>query len=222
MAAVKTNAVGLCKEKLKKKYNIEEEVSTVISGVGTDNLGKIFNEIREVKETRFTHDQQKRSVTLGKSRLAIIKEQPYAGWEEYKPLIIEAFEAYNFVSKQKKIERIGLRYINNIHIKEDAVDEKKYFNVYPEYESLSEKCVKYDVRIVFDCEDNNFLNLVIVTNVSKEKKETIFRVDFDYFTTDYNKKLNKKDVELWLDRGHKVINEYFEKIITNNTRKLFK
>lgn len=218
----KSSYIGTCYEKLKKNYNKEEEVNTILSGVGANQLGKVFNEITQIKETKFSHDEDKRSVTIGKNRLSVIKETPYTGWEDYSPLIIDAFEAYNLVSKQKKIERIGLRYINNIHIKDKVVVEKDYFSVYPEYTTLNKNCVAYDMRIIFDCGNNNFLNLIIIPIPSKEKEVTIFHLDFDYFTTKYEEKLNKKDIGLWLDKAHTVINEYFEKIITVKTRKLFK
>ena len=77
------------------------------------------------------------------------------------------------------------------------------------------------LSLLLSCKDNDFLNLVAIPIASKEKKETIFRLDFDYFTTSYNKNLDKKDIDKWLQKGHDVINKYFEKIITPKTRKLF-
>lgn len=58
--------------------------------------------------------------------------KPYSSWEDFSSQVISAFDSFSSFLDNKSIERIGVRYVNAIEIKEVDADMSDYFNIYPQ------------------------------------------------------------------------------------------
>lgn len=67
---------------------------------------------------QFLSKDGKRMALLGANVLSLHLKQPYSNWEDFRAFIGRALEDYRAIAAPKKLERVGLRYINRIEVPE--------------------------------------------------------------------------------------------------------
>lgn len=172
----------------------------------------------------------KRKVGVGKDVLSIHMLRPYqqsasadgSGWEEFRPRIKEALDAYWQVVAPKGVSRIGFRYINKIVVplNETGVRIEDYLNCAPrDVKGLPELMNNYVSRAEYRYDDKNLLILSHGT-VKTPPEQVGFLLDIDVISqmpAPVNRDAALTMTTALRDRER----EAFEMLITDKARKLF-
>lgn len=161
-------------------------------------------------------------IILGQDRLSISHYAPYRSWEAFQPDILQAFEAYKSEASPDSIQRIGLRYINEIHFAQEFVDPEEFFNYYPnlggdlpqDYSGLN-----MIVQFAYE-EDRDRLRLSLTTRPDSDKPGLIAQLDLDYSVL-LPGAVPTDAVPGWLDLAHNHIEHVFESCLTDKLRAKF-
>jgi len=171
---------------------------------------------------QFFSEDEKIFVQLDKGRLSIHKLKPYNSWQEFYPLIALIFNAYIKNIKIKFIQRIGLRYINNLEIPLSSFDIEQYFNLRPSLgEGLPQDLASFMIGAIFVLENQrDNIKVQLFDKPMTEPDKIMFVLDMDYFlpnpgTVDVGEAIR------WVENAHKNTEEIFEAILTDKTKQLF-
>lgn len=74
---------------------------------------------------------QSRGVLVGPGIVNVFVRKPYPRWEVFSEHIIRVITAFSEVAGDFDVERIGLRYVNQIEVPDNPVDIERYFMVHP-------------------------------------------------------------------------------------------
>lgn len=151
---------------------------------------------------------------------------PYLGWERYRKWAASNWKTWRRVAGYRKIQRLGLRYINRIDIPADAgakIRIEDYLNVYPEYpdQQAMPHLSQYTMQLVGPLDGGNF-NLIINSGIMPPPliAHSSFALDIDVVR---EHDVPQKDDDIWalfdVMREHK--NRVFEACVTDKARKLF-
>ena len=76
---------------------------------------RIQQDISQLQGLRFWREQSEDGlIMVAPNKLAVSQYPPYPSWNGFFPVIKQAFNAYITVAEPMGIERIGLRYINDV------------------------------------------------------------------------------------------------------------
>ncbi|HEX9722509.1 MAG TPA: TIGR04255 family protein [Candidatus Paceibacterota bacterium] len=166
-------------------------------------------------------------VQVDENLLAVNHLKPYSSWGEFSPKIMKAFEAYKDVANPKGIQRIGVRYVNQIEIPEfDTGKLEEYFNFRVELEESLKKEEFGGVMagVVFRFQDARDQAKIVLSEDKRgdaeKKSNAVFRLDIDYFLAKPGT-VSLGEVHAWVDNAHGKVGEIFEGAITDKTRALF-
>jgi uncharacterized protein (TIGR04255 family) len=87
-----------------------QNLQTIVMNENAPNIG-IQNALFRIQ---LPTSDGTRLISLGQNTLAISVLRPYEGWENFKPRIDKALQAYWETKSPVSVTRIGLRYINRI------------------------------------------------------------------------------------------------------------
>lgn len=154
--------------------------------------------------------------------LAVNQLKPYPDWTQFKSMILEAYSTYLQIGKPTGIERMGLRYINQIEIPDKEFDFERFFRVYPHFPAgYPESYGNLVVRAEFPFAAERETLILILASVRASANEGVrFVLDFDYGSSSFSDTIPEQIAE-FLERAHTRIEEVFEASITDETRRLF-
>ena len=171
---------------------------------------------------KYLSEDKKYSVQLNKNTVSIHRVEPYTSWKDFTPLIQQVYEAYVSCFSPEEIERIGMRYINKITTPSEDFSFNKYFTINASLPSLEENEQKsIFLGSVFEQEKGR--DAIKVQFLEKQLKnpstERNFVLDLDYFLVESTVSL--KGVDKWIEIAHTNLENVFEGMITDETRKIF-
>lgn len=207
-------------EAIKEEFPIPETKDVVKFPINV-KLGKQKITGTEFTEWSFHTKDRKNTLTIIKDAV-FIKISRYESYEKLKLNFLSATNVLFDTYKDLQVKRLGLRYINEIDIKEpnplewDKWLNKKYlypFSKFPDKEYLSRtfdnlefNYDNYNLRINFGLNNPDYPARI------KKKK---YVLDFDAYTSDL---LTKDDFNSTLDIFHNKIEYFFELLITDSLR----
>ena len=170
----------------------------------------------------------KRRIGVGQDILSVHILRPYqdtnaygnAGWEEFRPRILQALDAYWSVAEPVGVCRIGLRYINKIVIpkgRENIQDYLKY--AFPTITELPKKMNGFVSRTEFSYEDEVRLVLSQFTTLSPTNHTELI-LDLDVIWKTEGTVVRDKALEK-IDDLRDRERAAFEAVITNQAREIF-
>lgn len=151
------------------------------------------------------------------------KLKPYSMWNDFSEEAKYLWNRYVKIASPVKVQRIGLRYINNIEIPSVAFNTKDYILTGPELApGIPSSMSDYFFRVVIPHEEENFSAIITqtidTTNQQEGKSNIIF--DIDVFTnTEFDP--NNEDIWIFLEKMHDYKNKIFFCSITEKTKELF-
>ncbi len=172
----------------------------------------------------------KRKVGVGQDVLSIHMLRPYqqsadvtgSGWEEFRPRIEEALDAYWKVAAPEGVSRIGIRYINKIVVSPSGglVRIEDYLNCAPpDVKGLPDHMIKYVSRAEYSYGDG--ARLILSHGTVKHPPGSIgFLLDIDVISEMSTPVDSGKALEIVNDL-RKRERDAFEKLITKTARELF-
>lgn len=204
-------------DKLQEIYPKSEDVKKITANLDVNNKSI---DVGDIKANRLYNDN-KNSAFIEPNGVEYVNEN-YQGWDIVENDISKVFAAYIEETKPEAIENISLRYVNKIFVPvvNGVVNEDEYFNIYPEYSSVGQKCVRFDTRLLFSYGDGETMNLVMIALPSPVKDEILFVVDLCYTISKFDSMVID-DIKSSVAIAHAKIEDVFEKIITDKTRELF-
>ena len=161
-------------------------------------------------------------IVVRQDRMSISHYAPYRSWEAFQPDILLAFEAHKTEAKPDSIQRVGLRYINDIHFQEEFIDLEEFFNYYPNLgETLPQDYSNLSMVVQFEFEEGrDRLRLGLSTRPIPESTGLIAQLDLDYALT-VPGAISSDNVAGWLDTAHQHLGDVFELCLTDKARDLF-
>lgn len=156
---------------------------------------------------------------------------PYDRWETFRDEARRLWNLYRSVTQAESITRVAVRYINRIDIPTgDAptVKLEDYLRTYPEisdswpYKNMWNFFVQLQI---FQEDLGCMLALNEATTQSPNMETTSILLDFDLFREEYEEPWRADDdAVVWefLEQLHARKNEYFERSITDETRRLIR
>ena len=170
----------------------------------------------------------KRKVGVGRDVLSIHMLRPYqkpdktlgSGWDEFRPRITAALDAYWEVATPKGVTRIGLRYINKIIVPHHSVRFADYIKCAPtQVGGLSNEINKYISRVEYKCDDKFRIILAHGKGTSTSSQAEIL-LDIDIISEELDP-INKDQAMTIVDLLRNREREVFEALITDKAREIF-
>lgn len=215
---------GLFYAQVRDDFPIQEPINEFIFQIEIENLQGVQN-ITQAQRLQLKREDHSALLQIGQNRLIINQLKPYQGWDNFKSLILKAFQKYVDVCGDFTLTRISLRYIN--HIKptlheppsnELSLDEgfniEDYLTIIPWFPNPLDKPItgfQQSYEFMYD-PFNTFL--VHKTGVATNSDGvTVLILDLD-FISKQNEDLqdNSPTIEglgKWLDKAHNHIKSVF-------------
>lgn len=172
--------------------------------------------------TQYLQEDEKLFMQVGSKVLTVNRLAPYASWQEFKPLIQQAFQEYSHQASPKAITRIGLRYINRIELPGDKVDLEDILEFRPHVgDALPKDHASFTVGAEFLFEGKrDVLRLQIASTKPERESRLALILDLDYFSLLPDETVSA-DIAQWLEVAHGHIEDAFEGSITDRLRQSF-
>ncbi len=219
---VNQEGIDLFFEKIKEKFPKKKKGQVFQVEIKMDIKEKKQEEHRIIREfDQFFSEDEKKLIQLDQRRLSIHRLKPYNSWEEFYQLIKLAFGSYIENIKIKSIQRIGLRYINDINLPPNKFVMEKLFNLYPYLGgNLPKEIASFLVGVVLPFENNRDYARIQLIDQSRSIENIIIRLDIDYFLAQPGT-VKKEDALEWVNIAHKHVGEIFENSISEEIKQIF-
>jgi len=150
-------------------------------------------------------------VQLGPNLLVINHLQPYQSWEVFCSLIIRIFSQYTELCKQSVLDRIGLRYVNQIPVpSEEGFELSNFLTVVPNLkDSLERPLTGFQQRYEIDY-DKPLATLIHQTAIIERMDRGVgILLDLDFNSQKVGSFANILEIKEWLNLAHDHINAAF-------------
>lgn len=231
---------AVCEFQFEDKENLSWDLTTP---------GLIYEEVRDIFPTRrqsaritlgitqeaaaqlgtipliqFFSKDEKSLIQLGPNILSINVLKPYPSWQAFLPLIKKGLTAYRDVVAPQDIQRVGLRYINQIAIPSGTVKLEEYFEFRPFVgPNLPQDYGAFNsgIQIPFeDFRDALSLQLGSQPNSDGSTHQANVILSLDYFLLQ-PKSISLDGVFEWIDTAHIHIEDVFEASVTQKLKASF-
>ena len=159
-------------------------------------------------------------ITVGFDVLSVNVLRPYDGWEQFRPRIDAALQAYAEVAAPSGVSRVGVRYINKIIFAEKKINMDAYFRCGPSpVPELPSEIAGYMTRVEFLYEDKVKL-LFTLASIDVPEGQSAFLLDLDLIW----ESTDAKELDMIMsvvDDLHEREGAAFEAVITDRTREVF-
>ena len=205
---------------LKGLFPIAE--SRTITNNIVDIVGDEVKKRREEStEWNFWNKERKRKITISKNVLMLVQYN-YTTFKDFSDEFLTALNSICSIYNELIIKRYGVRYINNIRLKEEnPLDWSDYINseliasinipkdrerISRTFHNLEMNYQEFNLRFNFGIHNPDYPALI---------KQKAFVLDMDAYHTGVQ---NKSDIEDSMPKFHNKIQEFFEFSITENFR----
>jgi uncharacterized protein (TIGR04255 family) len=179
--------------------------------------------VEVVQVTRFVQADGLAFVQFSPNVISIHRMAPYPGWNIFSPLIRRVFDAYVTEAKAARVERIGLRFVNDFRetVRDAVFEPAHYFNFYPQVgPELPQEYGDVFTRVVFPFpHEGAALRMQLYSDAIVNEGRASIVLDLDYFLAN-GEGCNVDEVPAWLDKGHKAVRSVFEASLTPKLREL--
>jgi len=216
---------GLVFDKVKSRYpnrRTRQQIS-LESEVGEGHVQqRIGNPVTTIQ---FVSEDEKSLIQIDPDKVSFIRRSPYVSWEDFRQEIRRGIQNYSSVVSGRKLERIGLRYINRIELPEREVKLTDYLKAVPRIPDPQAPAVirTWAQRQEIVYTENSAVMTVQAGSINDEEIDgAAFLLDFDYATAEIIPSFDSVNGLIeWLDIAHACIEIMFEASLTDTTRQLF-
>jgi len=149
-------------------------------------------------------------VQVGQNLLAINHFPPYPSWEEFRALILRVWNDYQAVTGETMLQRIGLRYINQIPLAPENVPIEHWITLDPPLKGALDHPLRgFYQRYELEQTDPEGV-LIHQTGIQNVEGEiTLLVLDLDFASTQVSHLKQVEAVQTWLDAAHTRVYEAF-------------
>ncbi|MXY08396.1 MAG: TIGR04255 family protein [Rhodothermaceae bacterium] len=175
------------------------------------------------RKVQLITEDEKRIVGVGPNTLSVHMLRPYqdphdsdnVGWDEFRPRICRALDAYWKVIQPQGVTRIGIKYINMLNVPGEVATAKEYLRcALPEVNGLPNHLLNLMSQVEYAYQDG--VRLIL----SQGKVENGFILDIDVIWESHAA-LARKDTDARIDNLRIRERHVFEAVITDKARELF-
>jgi uncharacterized protein (TIGR04255 family) len=163
-----------------------------------------------------------RLVGLGENALSIHALRPYGGWDEFRPRIVSALEAYWRLEAPAGVDRISLRYINKVPLPDNGGDIllDRYFALGPRFPGGPSTVSQFLTRVQGQIDQSTTASLTMASAPSEAADQKTAVLDFELVHTASDSLDQARALDL-VDALRQKERELFEAAITDEARDLF-
>lgn len=212
---------GLVYERLKDEFSNREQrlVQEVQFIQGPEGFQQ---QIRTSERILWFAEGKEMFVQVGPRLLAVNSLRPYPGWTGFKPKIEKAFEALSHTVDIRGLEKIGLRYINQIEIPSLPVRLEDYFQFYlfrgPHLPRDMANFIAAGEFVYANGQDR--CRVQLRPDPMSSGQHAVLILDIDYFLAQARRVEMSAAID-WVEQAHSKVEEVFEGCITDSLRGLF-
>lgn len=209
---------GLVYEKARSIFPKRSQIARVTMGF-TANQGEFGQQVGAVPIMRFSSEDDKFLIQIGTHFLSVNHLKPYTSWQEFLPLIEEAFKIYREVAAPKSIHRIGLRYVNTIQLTGPSIGLEDYFEFRPYIgPKLPGTIGPFMVAVQLPFEDSrDILNLQLASLAGISSNIIL---DLDYYLVKPDD-IGLDEVFGWVNNAHRHVEDIFQACLTDQLKQTF-
>ena len=155
-------------------------------------------------------------------RLAVSHFKPYPSWRNFSQLIHQGVEAYQEALGPPIVNRIGLRYVNVIDMRQSMVPLEDFFDFYPFIgDGIPQNITRFHCLIQTQFEEGrDSLVLQIANAVESERHSVEVILDLDYSLA-RSDNFDLAQASDWLEQAHANLENVFEGCLKDPSRLLF-
>ncbi len=215
-------AVGLIYEQLRHDFPHRRQAKVFgVEIAPQPEEGGVRQQMTLTDRVQFVRKDETALVQVSPHFLAINHLKPYTSWEAFQPLILQAIEAYRAQADPTGIQRLGLRYFNQIEFPEQTVELQDYFFFYPQLGGdLPQVHGPFNMSVQFAYEHGRDVLQVQLTSISSISSPSALLLDLSY-TLVRPGAVELEAIAEWVSGAHSRIYTTFEAIITPVLRAKF-
>ncbi len=212
---------GLLYERIKDSFpQKEQRIVQEVELVQSPSEG-LQQQIRTSERMLLFSEDKKSLVQLGPRLLVINVLKPYPSWKKFRELIETAWSSLLKVVDVRTLDRIGLRYINEIRLPKKDAGLNEYFNFYPYIGSgLPQTMDTFVVRVESPYAGGRDRSRLQLSTASDFRETKSVILDIDYFLVDQSS-ISPEEALGWVEEAHSHVEEIFEGCITDSLREKF-
>ncbi|OAK18924.1 hypothetical protein A6283_12930 [Bacillus wiedmannii] len=209
-----TTIPGLFYERLKEKYPLREKGNEISTEFEPGPEG-IQQKVKIIDTLILKNIDNTIEIEITQDSLSVTHTVPYSSWENFIQVVDEALAAYLTINDNIALERVHLRYINEISLPAtNNIELPDYFNIYPHSDyQASYNAFMVGLQIPYN-NDQDVLKLQLAN------REKLIIFSMDYFSN-ISQQFSLTSLLTWLEEAHIAINTKFEESITQRLRERF-
>lgn len=180
--------------------------------------------VQQSRRAVFLTEDKNTQIQIATHLLAINRLKPYTKWDDFKADIEQTLNNLTDNVDIKELQRIGLRYINQIEIPSPNIELEEYFEFRPELgQKLSTApMMEFIIGYVQPYADGRDRCKTQLRSATPTKPDGVtFILDIDYFlakprTVAFDQALK------WVNEAHQNIENIFENCIKDPLREVFR
>jgi uncharacterized protein (TIGR04255 family) len=148
-------------------------------------------------------------VQVGQNVLAINHFRPYSNWVVFRDLVLEVIDDYYILTGNARLERIGLRYVNQIVLPSAPLEIGDFITLKPPLTGLLDRPLRGFYQRYELSYDSPAGVLVHQTGIQKSEARSSLIVDLDFGSNEVSNLRERQAVSSLLDAAHERVEEAF-------------
>ncbi|MBI4314056.1 MAG: TIGR04255 family protein [Candidatus Omnitrophica bacterium] len=210
-------------ERIKSDFPVRQQISEFFAEFNISEQERGTRVSESKARMRYGRTDGSRLVQLAPNLLVVNQLQPYPHFGDWRPVIGAMAAIYAELAVPKTVQRVGLRYINEIAVPlagEFKLEE--YFTVYPNIpESVGGKHGPYMLRLEMPtAHEGHSLVITFAMGPRKDPEKLVFTLDlYDTFAQPFP--FSTAEIERRVDESHAEIERVFGNFSTQKLKALF-
>jgi uncharacterized protein (TIGR04255 family) len=148
-------------------------------------------------------------VQVGPHLLAVNHLRPYPQWEVFLSLILRMFNEYQGIAGQSVLQRIGLRYINQLALPPGSVDLGQLITLTPPLSGALDRPLQAFYQR-YEIEQSRPEGVLVhQTGIQEVGGRPAILLDLDFVSTQVQALQSAEQVRQWLDDAHHCVYDAF-------------
>jgi uncharacterized protein (TIGR04255 family) len=220
---------GRIYERLKGTYNEkprqQQVVEAQLQGASAEGSPSVSLQHRFGKtRVQLLAEKGTRIVGIGPEQLSVHMLRPYTEWEDFRPRIWEALNAYREVAEPEAIARVGLRYINRITLEGKSPDLSRYFTIPPRFPEVdpATRMLAFFNRKEVEYLDRPIRVVVTFADIeSPTPDDSSYLLDIDIIWIAADAPIPLGEINVIMEELKARHRKVFESLVTDESRRLF-
>lgn len=207
---------------VKNQLPIRESKKKQALQIKTNPTGIEEHSLETIDIQIFLAEDRRMLVQFSPRRLSINCIRPYPSWDGFRAVIRQAYETVVSLTGAKRLDRIGLLYVNKIEIPGKNIKLKDYFMFYPyRGDELPQNTMNFMVGCDFPYNENRDICRLKLTRAMPEKQNSsAYLLTTDYFLAKKNT-VKPEDALTWVEEAHTVAKSLFKGCVTEQLEEIF-